>query len=221
MAVCLFFCCREILKTLSKTIQKNLVVDRSRFRSGDSNLGLREGEVCGLMWDAVDLDQRMFAVRRKYQKKISVLEEFTKGKKIRTLGIYPDALLERMRNQRSLFPRSDFVVCRPQGEMVTPMQLIVLLQNGIKATGISRVTFHGLRHTFATLYMQSGGDLYDLQKIMGHEDVSTTERYRHTDPEYLRLKCGVLNLYEKSETTQVSSAQIPPKTEKPVLRLVL
>jgi integrase len=46
-------------------------------------LGLREGEVSGLMWDAVDLgEQRSLAVRRKYQKKISVLEEFTKGKKM-------------------------------------------------------------------------------------------------------------------------------------------
>ena len=185
-------------------------------------LGMREGEVCGLQWDAIDLQCRTLDVRRKWQKKVSVLEDFAKGKKIRSLGIYPDDLLTRIRNQRNRFPDAEFVVCRPDQSMVTPMQLIRLLRLGVKATGIRKVTFHGLRHTYASLYMQSGGDLYDLQKILGHEAISTTERYRHTDPDYLRKKCGVLDLYqgEKPAMTQANSAQTPPKAEKPVLKLV-
>ncbi|NDD92465.1 hypothetical protein EBZ37_10310, partial [bacterium] len=46
-------------------------------------LGLREGEILGLKWDAVDLETRSLSVRRKWDKKTNVLDEFVKGKKIR------------------------------------------------------------------------------------------------------------------------------------------
>lgn len=36
---------------------------------------------------------------------------------------------------------------------------------------------HMLRRTFATIYMDNGGDIYDLQELMGHENITTTEGY--------------------------------------------
>jgi len=184
------------------------------------SLGLRQGEVCGLKWDTINFEGRSITIRRKFQKKVNVLEEFAKGKKIRVLGLYPDGLLCRLKAQKERNPQSEFVVCRPSGSMVTAMQLISCLGKGLAATQIRRVTFHGLRHTFASLFMESGGDLYDLQKIMGHEAVATTERYRHTDPEYLRQQCSRLDLYSAGPLTQVSSAQIPPKNGKEGRKLV-
>jgi integrase len=175
------------------------------------NLGLREGEIVGLKWDAIELKQRRIEVRRKWERKCGILEEFTKGKGQRILGIYPDGLLERLRQQRERNPKSDFVIVNETGGMINWMQLTRLLKRGVKITQIRPVTMHGLRHTFASLYMENGGDLYDLQKIMGHQDVSTTERYRHTDPEYLRRKCQVTDLY---------STQTPPKTGGTILKLV-
>ncbi len=176
-------------------------------------LGLREGEIVGLKWDAVDFERRRVTVRRKWEKKAQVLDEFAKGKKIRHLGLYPDELRERLARRRELFPNTEFVVCNSLGGMIKPDQLIYVLDQGVKATGIPKVTVHGLRHTFASLYMQAGGNLFDLQKLMGHESVSTTERYRHIDPDYLKSRSLDLNLYARS-------AQIPPKTEKAELKLV-
>lgn len=43
-------------------------------------------------------------------------------------------------------------------------------------TGI-RVSAHTLRHTFATLYLAGGGDLYKLSRLMGHSSVTVTEGY--------------------------------------------
>jgi integrase len=37
--------------------------------------------------------------------------------------------------------------------------------------------FHDLRHTFASWYMMSGGDLYELSNLLGHSNIKMTERY--------------------------------------------
>jgi integrase len=45
------------------------------------------------------------------------------------------------------------------------------------------ITFHGLRHTFASHWVMKGGDLFKLQKILGHKNVQVTLRYAHLAPE--------------------------------------
>ena len=53
-------------------------------------------------------------------------------------------------------------------------------KSGVKATP------YMLRHTFATLYIQNGGDIKILKELMGHKDIKTTERYIHENPEMIR-----------------------------------
>ncbi|MCZ6696139.1 MAG: site-specific integrase, partial [Acidobacteria bacterium] len=48
------------------------------------------------------------------------------------------------------------------------------------------VTFHTLRHTFASWFMMNGGDLYRLQRYMGHSTITLTQRYAHLSPDYMR-----------------------------------
>lgn len=97
-----------------------------------------------------------------------ILQETTKGAKIRIVGLNPNELYQRLKLLREQKPSSEFVVERLEGGMVSHSQLTRLLRRGVKETGIRKVCLHGLRHTYATLYMQAGGDLYDLQKLMGH-----------------------------------------------------
>ena len=47
------------------------------------------------------------------------------------------------------------------------------------------IRFHDLRHTFASHFMMNGGELYTLQKLLGHHSVTMTERYAHLSPTYL------------------------------------
>ncbi|SEG74700.1 Phage integrase family protein [Halopseudomonas aestusnigri] len=43
-----------------------------------------------------------------------------------------------------------------------------------------------LRHTFASHFMQNGGNILTLQKILGHSTVVVTMRYAHLAPEHLQ-----------------------------------
>lgn len=55
-----------------------------------------------------------------------------------------------------------------------------------------RVCFHTLRHTFVSRLVASGIDLYSVKELMGHSDISMTQRYSHLSPEGLRNAIKVL-----------------------------
>ncbi|MDW7774589.1 MAG: site-specific integrase [Desulfobulbaceae bacterium] len=67
------------------------------------------------------------------------------------------------------------------------------LNKGIKDRRF-RAGFHTLRHTFASWLIMSGRvSLYDLQKLLGHEDIRTTERYAHLAPDRLKESATVMD----------------------------
>ena len=62
-----------------------------------------------------------------------------------------------------------------------------------KKAGVKNIAPHGTRHTFATHYMMDGGNLWDLQKILGHADIKTTERrYAHFDLAHVKGRMKVI-----------------------------
>jgi site-specific recombinase XerD len=70
-----------------------------------------------------------------------------------------------------------------------------LTETGIKrlveaireASGI-KFTIHKLRHTFATLMLEGGCDIFSLSKMMGHSDIKTTTIYLAASAEHLRAQ---------------------------------
>jgi integrase/recombinase XerD len=62
--------------------------------------------------------------------------------------------------------------------------------------GLPRSGFHRLRHTFATQYLRHGGDVVRLSIILGHSEISTTQKYLHLLTEDLQephLRLSLLN----------------------------
>ena len=55
-----------------------------------------------------------------------------------------------------------------------------------KSAGLEDVRIHDLRHSFASLLINNGRTLYEVQKILGHTQVKTTQRYAHLSQDTLR-----------------------------------
>lgn len=80
----------------------------------------------------------------------------------------------------------DYLFPNPAGNHLS--RVVVAKRVRLYATKASlqkRVTVHTLRHTFATLYLDSGGRIEDLQQILGHSDLKTTMLYLHFTNERL------------------------------------
>ena len=72
--------------------------------------------------------------------------------------------------------------------------------------GILDCHFHDLRHTFATRLVQSGVDLYKVQRLLGHKSPIMTQRYAHHYPESLRDGVEILDRRGRCDTKSTTAA---------------
>lgn len=154
------------------------------------NTGMRRGELCALKWDRVDLVRNQITVSRSLTR--YGLSETTKSGKKRYVPISPvvkDVLLKLMREQRG-----EFVFCCEQGDPVDAHHLCRVFHRSQKKAGFNRlIRFHDLRHTFASHFMMNGGNIYDLQKILGHSTLEMTQRYAHMSPAHLEKAIQIVS----------------------------
>ena len=61
-----------------------------------------------------------------------------------------------------------------------------IFYDGLKRAGIEGVTWHTLRHTFASRLVMAGVDIRTVQELMGHSTITMTMRYAHLSPTHLR-----------------------------------
>ena len=116
-----------------------------------------------------------------------------KGEKERTLPVYDKALdaLERyLDDARPLLlknrPQVALFVNR-RGERLTRQGFWLILKNYAHEAGIdASVTPHTLRHSFATHMLRGGASVRDVQEMLGHANVSTTQVYTQLADSHLR-----------------------------------
>ncbi|WP_206830978.1 site-specific tyrosine recombinase XerD [Alicyclobacillus fructus] len=118
---------------------------------------------------------------------------FGKGNKERVvpLGeVAQDALTLYLRYGRPLLARDrneNAVFLNRFGRRMTRQGFWNLLKGYARQAGVAeQVTPHTLRHSFATHLLEGGADLRVVQELLGHADISTTERYTHVTPKRLR-----------------------------------
>jgi integrase len=76
-----------------------------------------------------------------------------------------------------------FVFADEMGRPYSPNRVSVAFGRACREAAIVDLRFHDLRHDFATLLINNGASLYQVQHQLGHTNVRTTQRYAHLLPE--------------------------------------
>jgi integrase len=141
--------------------------------------GLRRGEICSLRWQAVSLEDSMVDVRP--------TEDFSsKSGRERRVPLVGRAKEVIQTLDREDLAANALVFRGATGGPVGEGYLSARLRFYRKMAGLPReLSFHSLRHTFASWFVRRGGDLYRLKEIMGHADMKTTMNYAHLRPDAL------------------------------------
>jgi len=159
--------------------------------------GLRRGELIGLQW--TDLNWKTGALQIKRQVNRIVQDDGTTildyaplktPAAYRTIILPPRTIAELKAHKvkqaeekllaGSLYKDEKLIFCTSWGEKLDTRHLYRIHCKALEDAKISHTAFHNLRHTVATLLLQSGENLKVVQDILGHADAETTmNTYAH------------------------------------------
>jgi integrase len=164
--------------------------------------GMRAGEVFSLTWGCVDMDAGI----------ITLKPEDTKNKTGRTAfmtaavkNILADIKPDDAGRDDLVFPGRGGVKM-VQISKTFKRTVDDLFNQGVDDTR-QRVTFHTLRHTYASWMVMQGVDLYTVKELLGHKDLTMTQRYAHLAPDTLR---GAVNVFEAALKPKEQDADVIP-----------
>jgi integrase len=152
------------------------------------NTGMRRGEILGLRWQDLDLEAGQLAVNQglvRVSGKGLVLQEPKTALSKRVINLAP-AVVQVLKNRKKQQAEYrlmaggaydekglDLVFCNELGEPICPRAFTRVFERLIKKAGLD-VTFHGLRHTFATMALEQGVDVKTIQETLGHHSAAFT-----------------------------------------------
>lgn len=138
--------------------------------------GLRVSEVVSLKLADIDSDRMQIKI------------ESAKGKKDRMVNLSPillDILRQYIKKQDPR-PSTYLFESEIKGEPYSARSAQKVFQRAKEKAGIAKeVTFHSLRHSFATHLLEKGIDIRYIKDILGHFSIKTTQRYTHIKKEQL------------------------------------
>ena len=139
--------------------------------------GLRKQELLKLKFSDIDIENLTIFVRQGKGKKDRIIPmSYTLAQSLKRY-------LEYRKKLNKTCPEFFTSLVRNQG--YTDSGIRRLVEQICEASGIV-FTAHKLRHTFATLMLEGGCDIYSLSKMMGHSDIKTTTIYLYASAEHLR-----------------------------------
>lgn len=137
------------------------------------NTGIRQGELLGLAWEAVNLTQ----------KTLTVTADSAKSSQERHVPLNAEALavLAQWHRQRGE-PRAGLLFPNRDGRKISEIKTAwgALLT----AAKIDDFRWHDMRHHFASRLVMAGVDLNTVRELLGHGDLKMTLRYAHLAPEH-------------------------------------
>jgi integrase len=152
--------------------------------------GLRQGEIRGLQWEAIDWENRILTVRHS-------LCDYTQGltspksNRERHIPLTAD-LCELLRARRK---STGYVFTNERGRPFSQSSHLLRLLRAQKRAGLRRIGWHLLRHTFATRLVAMGAPIRTVQELLGHSTINMTMRYAHVAPSNLRAAIHLLDAH--------------------------
>jgi integrase/recombinase XerC len=131
--------------------------------------GLRVSELVGLNSNQLDLD-------------LGIVRVMGKGRKERIVpvGVKAIEVLKAYLEERGMLKGDEPIFVNSLGGRLTARSVGRLIKKYSRHSGIFRkVSPHSLRHTFATHLLDAGADIREIQEMLGHSSLSTTQRYTH------------------------------------------
>ena len=141
------------------------------------NTGMRKGEILSLKWGQV-------------RNGLIYLDK-TKTNEARQIPVNDalNAVFKGIRKEQQLTSKHVFTY---KGKHITD-NVKTSFNAAMKRAGIVGFRFHDLRHTFASQLLLHGGDLKDVQELLGHKSMTMTLRYAHLTQEHKRKAVNLLN----------------------------
>ena len=149
--------------------------------------GLRRGEVLGLEWKDIDFKNSSVRVRQASQY-VSSIGIYTKDPKTETSNrviSIPDSITKLLKQYKrkqleyrlklgSKWIATDRVFVQFDGKPMHPDTITKWFRQFLEEKNLPHITFHGLRHTHATLLISQGLDVRTVSSRLGHAQTSTT-----------------------------------------------
>ena len=170
--------------------------------------GMRVGEICGLQWKDVNLVTNTISVTKtakdyitdsgKHDVEISNPKTPSSVRQIPIIAALADILSEEARDRRP--STNDYIVAWRNPKLLSTSFLKWSTRNELYGEAGKPITMHGLRHTFATVGVQSGVDVKSLSAILGHSSTAMTlDVYASSDEQAKRYAMGNLGAFFKAE----------------------
>ena len=151
--------------------------------------GIRIGEVCALKYDDLNIESRILRIDKTMQRiqnfngnsnKTDIVISSPKSTcSLREIPI-PQSVVDII-IENKLYSKSSYILTGEKDRYIEPRTLQNKFNKIASSCGIENVTFHMLRHTFASNCIEAGVDAKSLSEILGHSNVNITlNRYVHS-----------------------------------------
>lgn len=171
--------------------------------------GLRIGELCGLRWSNIDLDDGIIYVKEQVQidktnnllVHTSILKTNTS---CRNISI-PKNLIDLLKDHKSTqLDCNDFIILDTHNKMCNPRNVSMCFSHAVTRVmksytyaynkTLPKISFHGLRHTHATILLLKGENVKVISERLGHASVKITlDNYSHVLPSMRKSTANLLD----------------------------
>ncbi len=171
------------------------------------NTGIRLGELVAIKWSDIDFRSRAVMIETQWDAKELEFVDRTKGKEVRQVPLNHECI--QILQELKLRPRPDGRVFTDDYYHITRDFTGWMTSMGLEAALARGCTFYNLRHTFSSNFLSDPNNtMYDLQKILGHKSITTTEKnYLCFDPRHLRGKTDNTGFSFSRQRAKVLSMQ--------------